>query len=535
MSYRNNAPLQQNNGGFQTARGSAYVPEIPDITDNFPKPKAPVKRSFSWGKKKRAAAVEQAKPVALSEEARLVTLDRYQADVEVGFEQHTVTGDIFVSHVGPTIKKEQMLEVGECILAIKGVPLEGGDADTLDFARYLLREPAATCELIVQRHTVRREVLKRVAALRGTSLDKLGLTLAQEKVDDKDQGKIEHIIVSELAGLALKSRRIALGDRVIAINGMRFQGLGGAVDLLAEDIDEVTFDLVYGYEIPDNHEFDAESGVYVMKAVVEEAPVSGLQKVRRSLSFGKKTRKSTSGTAKAPSAASTSDNASGSGGIPDLYTHPRRLTVRKNADGMIMVTFKAHAVTGEMIVGLVASESPALQAGVEVGDRILEVQGRPIHGFGEEGLDEARDILASTAHLKQVELLVQTCIRSETLSFAAKEPGAPKNYLGLGFYSFSDDQAVRVTNVNGPAAKSGRIALGDRIVSVNGIRVNHAKTLSEHIAHFAAVDNDINFEIALGYSPAEGLWYEDGNEDSGGGGIIRKVKRSFSFGRKPKH
>ena len=49
-----------------------------------------------------------------------MTLDRYQADVEVGFEQHTVTGDIFVSHVGPTIKKEQMLEVGECILAING-------------------------------------------------------------------------------------------------------------------------------------------------------------------------------------------------------------------------------------------------------------------------------------------------------------------------------------------------------------------------------------------------------------------------------
>ena len=70
MSYRNNAPLQQNNGGFQTARGSAYVPEIPDITDNFPKPKAPVKRSFSWGKKKRAAAVEQAKQGAATNEVR---------------------------------------------------------------------------------------------------------------------------------------------------------------------------------------------------------------------------------------------------------------------------------------------------------------------------------------------------------------------------------------------------------------------------------------------------------------------------------
>ena len=47
----------------------------------------------------------------------------------------------------------------------------------------------------------------------------------------------------------------------------------------------------------------------------------------------------------------------------------------------------------------------------------------------------------------------------------------------------------------------------------------------------------VEFEVALGYTAGEGLWYghaEEGRETIPAN-TPRKAKRSFSFGRKPKH
>ena len=125
-------------------------------------------------------------------------------------------------------------------------------------------------------------------------------------------------------------------------------------------------------------------------------------------------------------------------------------------------------------------------------------------------------------------------MRTEQIYFAQKEPGAPRDFLGLSFYSFPDDKAVRVTGLAGPAIKSGRIAVGDRIVAVNGVRVNHAQTLSDQIGACARSDDYVVLDVALGYSDREGLWY-GAQDGAGGGDAPKKVKRSFSFGRKPKH
>ena len=136
---------------------------------------------------------------------------------------------------------------------------------------------------------------------------------------------------------------------------------------------------------------------------------------------------------------------------------------------------------------------------------------------------------------------------------------APKTYLGLDFYTFSDDYAVRIVQLCGPAAKCGRLALGDRVVSMNGVRVVHAQTLSALIAKASRTDNSVTFEIAHGFADGEGLWYgkehvaihaerdgartslsadlyADGDGDGEGGTAAptRKPKRSFSFGKRPK-
>jgi len=195
---------------------------------------------------------------------------------------------------------------------------------------------------------------------------------------------------------------------------------------------------------------------------------------------------------------------------------------------------------------------PAALAGVEVGDAVLAINGESILGeSGDEDLEFVRQVLIDSSHLESIELMVQKRMRTEVIEFGQVGVGGPKNVLGLSFYSFPNDWAVRVTGLTGAAAKSGRVALGDRIVAMNGIRVNHAETLSRHIAQAGLTSPYVTFEVGLGYCQDEGLWYGEGKghqppAPTGGSNsppstpsgeeaaTPRKVKRSFSFGRKPR-
>jgi len=324
--------------------------------------------------------------------------------------------------------------------------------------------------------------------------------------------------------------------RVIAINGRRCHKLPAALELLAaayEESSSIEFDLVYGFVPPANHEFDVESGLFLpLPEKPKGSGVGGI--VKRSLSFGKSKKKSKDDlTSSTPRMSATAQAPAADAEPPPLNLEPRLLKIPKNAEGMIQVTFKAHATTNELIIGLVGDGSPAQAAGVEIGDAVLALQGNMIECDGEFALDDARAILQQSSHHDSVELMVQTKLRTEVIEFSCKEVGAPRNFLGLSFHSFDGDTAVRITGMAGPAAKSGRIALGDRITAVNGIRVNHAQTLSDHIAHIARTDDYVTFEVALGYAPGEGLWY--GSDADPSASTPRKAKRSFSFGRKPKH
>jgi len=237
--------------------------------------------------------------------------------------------------------------------------------------------------------------------------------------------------------------------------------------------------------------------------------------------------------------------------LEDLDQEPRLLLIEKNAAGKIEVTFRPHEVTGELIVAQVGTNSPAERAGACVGDRVLALQGAIFEAGGDEDLEHARTVLQHSASSPTIEMIVQTRVRHERLEFGQEFVGGPKTKLGLTFYSFPDDTTVRVTKMVGAAAKSGRFALGDRIVSVNGIRVNHAQTLSDHIAEFCKRSDCVDFEVALGYQAEEGLWYgkevegdaafAESSRDSPSRAIpaspapARKAKRSFSFGRRPAH
>ena len=262
-----------------TPRNENTAPGNPPTEPTAPqKTGRSVRRSFSWGKKKKRVEKDAVQaPVEVNNEVRDVSIDRRHDNSEVGFEIHAVTGDVIISHVGDGVK--ETLKVGDCVLYIQDVPLDGEPQENLDAARHILSASTATVELTIERDFVRAEFLKRHAALRGTSLDKLGLTLMQEG---------EHVVVKGVDGLAKKSGRFAEGDRILSINRTRFVDLQSAVDLLmafmASEELELELVLSYGYVVAENAEFDPASGLHVPK--VKPLGLGGA--VRRSLSFGKR-------------------------------------------------------------------------------------------------------------------------------------------------------------------------------------------------------------------------------------------------------
>ena len=523
------------------------------------KPK--VRRSFSWGKKRKKTDVKAAaapaqknmgEPEPMFTEVYAVQLSREQADAELGMVLHEGTGDVIVSYVGPTIEG---ISVGDAVLSIHSQQVHGtqfydnGDVeiavDNLEIARHLLREPGMeSVEVTIEKHTLRTEILKRHAALRGTSLDKLGMTLVNDEAHP--------VVVSGLDGLALKSGRIVVGDRLVSVNGTPCRDLTHAAEMLtATDLQlEVELEFTYGFLAPKDHEFDAASGEFV--PVVKEKPL-GI--VKRSLSFGKNRKKRAGAGGETPRAGGSGASsqaeapaADAAASIPELDFEHRMLSIDKNDEGRICVTFKVHDVTGELMIGLVGEDSPASRAGVQVGDRVLAMGAKATgcEFFDQGGLEDlelARRVLEAAASERTIEMVVATRMRTEVLEFGHSPDGlgGPRNFLGLSFFSFPDDTAVRITAIRGPAARSGRFGLGDRIVAVNGVRVNHAGTLSKEIATLALTQDRVEFDVLLGYQHDEGVWYgKDGQgvtprASADGETTARKAKRSFSFGRKPKH
>ena len=315
------------------------------------------------------------------------------------------------------------------------------------------------------------------------------------------------------------------------------------------DENDVILEFAYGFCVPAGHEFDAESGTFMER----EKPV-GI--VRRSLSFGKKRKAKGSQQqqqqqqAEAKVEALIPIEAEEDGklpyeGIPDLNTEIRSISIVKNAEGKICATFKPHAVTGELIASLVADESPAAQAGLMVGDRIIAC-GSQANGLvyfeqgGDDDLDSLRMVLEDNAEEQRLEMLVQQRLRTEVIEFGHPPGGlgGPRTWLGISFWSFDEESFVRITDVKGPALRSGRIALGDRLVAVNGVRVKVATAAADIIKEIAMTDDVIELELALGYAAGEGVWYGDNKPTANvesSTGTPRKAKRSFSFGRKPRH
>lgn len=143
----------------------------------------------------------------------------------------------------------------------------------------------------------------------------------------------------------------------------------------------------------------------------------------------------------------------------------------------LVVTIGVVAVQGVTVqpvttVGEVAADSPAADAGLQVGDRIVAVAGEPVDSWGAvvNGLIEAYE----RAH-QPVDVEVERGGRHLHLAFTPRQDENGRWELGLRYL-----QDTRVGNVKkgGPAWKAG-LRRGDVIVSIDGKPVHRYGEIAE--------------------------------------------------------
>jgi regulator of sigma E protease len=118
------------------------------------------------------------------------------------------------------------------------------------------------------------------------------------------------------------------------------------------------------------------------------------------------------------------------------------------------------------VVGEVDPGSPAAQAGIEVGDEIVSVAGRPVVGWdevGEDLLDAAAADVPVTVRRGDGELLVEV---PRVVEESADLLGDPQTMVRLGARP-ALPAAVGSLRPDMPAAAAG-LEVGDRIVAING-------------------------------------------------------------------
>ena len=132
------------------------------------------------------------------------------------------------------------------------------------------------------------------------------------------------------------------------------------------------------------------------------------------------------------------------------------------------------------IIGYVVKGGPADQAGLRPGDQILAINGRPITKFGGMGDSVTWRIVSSEGDTVQIRVRRDGVVR-EFSPKPAKEPTKVWERKSLRKIQIAPASDVIVGDMatNSPAKCAG-LQTGDRILSVNGIRLYHFQALEDY-------------------------------------------------------
>jgi regulator of sigma E protease len=143
------------------------------------------------------------------------------------------------------------------------------------------------------------------------------------------------------------------------------------------------------------------------------------------------------------------------------------------------------------VVGTVEAESPAAQAGIEVGDRVLAVAGEPARWW-----EDVEDAIRARAG-ERVPLRIERDGETLELTLPVEERSGLDLYGGAAQVGFAGLGHVRMAPVIGipesdaPAIRAG-LHSGDRVVSVDGAAVEDWSQLAER---YAAAEGEAAFAV----------------------------------------
>ncbi len=163
------------------------------------------------------------------------------------------------------------------------------------------------------------------------------------------------------------------------------------------------------------------------------------------------------------------------------------------------------------IVVEVPENSPAAEAGLAVGDRIVSYEGNGIANAGELYID----IILSDIPLDEINLTVERDGKRQKIAYAPQTETSYK--LGFYYQDTTDGSGVLITRlVKGSALKETGLMTGDVIQSLNGTKIQNTEELAAYLE-----------ENPMDGSPIDVVYSRNGHEYSADGLIPQQDTQAF--------
>jgi regulator of sigma E protease len=133
------------------------------------------------------------------------------------------------------------------------------------------------------------------------------------------------------------------------------------------------------------------------------------------------------------------------------------------------------------VIGRVEKDGPADKAGLRPGDKILEVDGKPVSKFGGMGESVTWRVVRSEGATLPVKIMREGK-ELVVLTTPVKKPTKAWERKSLRQIEIEPAQSALIAEVvtNGPAARAG-LRVDDQVLAVNGTRLYHYRGLSDYI------------------------------------------------------